>query len=32
MVTVQESKSELKSFKDLSELIKFVENLNKKRG
>ncbi len=32
MVTVQENKSELKSFKDLSELIEFVENLNKKRG
>jgi len=31
MVTVQESKSELESFKDLSELIEFVENLNKKR-
>ena len=27
----QENKSELKSFKDLSELIEFVENLNKKQ-
>ena len=26
----QENKSELKSFKDLSELIEFVENLKKK--
>jgi len=31
MVTVQESKSELESFKNLYELIEFVENLNKKR-
>jgi len=27
----QENKPDLESFKDLSELIKFVENLNKKR-
>jgi len=31
MMIEQENKSELKSFKDLSELIEFVENLNKKR-
>ncbi len=30
-MTEQENKSELESFKDLSELIEFVENLNKKR-
>jgi hypothetical protein len=32
MMIEQENKSELKSFKDLSELIEFVENLSKKRG
>jgi len=32
MMIEQENKSELKSFKDLSELIEFVENLGKKRG
>jgi len=30
MMIEQENKSELKSFKDLSELIEFVENLKKK--
>ena len=30
-MTVQENKSELKSFKNLSELIDFVERINKKR-
>ena len=30
-MTEQENKSELESFKDLSELIDFVENINKKR-
>ncbi len=31
-MTEQENKPDLESFKDLSELIEFVENLNKKRG
>jgi len=31
-VTLQKKKLELESFKDLTELIEFVENLNKKMG